>query len=225
MQTVKKTNTIVSLLLFILITNMAYGFTAEEERWLNSDDDTDVSHINEGNLRFITTPVKENILHSVNRINISKESIDNGWVSLQQCYFNLDKINKVTISYQYRFIKNLKLTSLKNIKSGVIHKQNIELIDVKENAELCMKADVRIFYQNPDLSYSLVNGPYHRRFLDGFYPYHLSLFINYPENLLTFLKSKPQQQKGFSVTHQDNKLIIDSIFEGILNTELIFKSF
>ena len=70
---------------------------------------------------------------------------------------------------------------------------------------------------------SLINGPYHRRFLDGFYPYHVSLNIHYPYSLLLFQDSTPEQQNGFSVIQETNKIIIDTYFEGILNTEIRFK--
>ena len=203
--------------------NIANAFTTEEERWLNSDDETDVSEVNEGQLVFINKPTNKKILHSINKLTITKKSIEDGWVKLLQCYRNLDQLNQVEITYKYRFIKNLTIISTTNIESARIVKQNIELTNIKNNSELCVSADVRIFYQNEDLSFSLVNGPYHRRFLDGFYPYHVSLHISYPESLLSFVSSTPKEQKGFSIVRKNNELVIDSYFEGILNTEVRFE--
>jgi len=210
------------LLLYTAIPFSTHSFTTEEERWLNSDELDITSSVNEGTLQFIQKPENKNILHSINKLNITRESIDNGWVKLHQCYRHLDKLDQVEITYKYRFMKNLTVVSKGNIKSAKIIGQNIELTSIKENAELCVSADVRIFYQNEDLSFSLVNGPYHRRFLDGFYPYHVSLHIRYPESLLSFVSSIPKEQEGFSVLRKTNELVIDSYFEGILNTETIF---
>ena len=215
--------TVGSCFFLLLTTFSANGFTAEQERWLNSNDESDVSQVNEGKLEFINGSVNKEALHSINKLTISKKSIDNGWVDLQQCYHHLDKLDNVEITYKYRFMKNLMLVSKKNIESVKVNKQSIQLNNVKDNAEICVSAKVRIFYQNKDLSFSLINGPYHRRFLDGFYPYHVSLNIHYPDSLLLFQDSTPEQQNGFSVIQETNKIIIDTYFEGILNTEIRFK--
>jgi len=216
-------STVIASFFCISLSFDSNGFTAEEEKWLNADDDTDTSSVNEGRLTFISKPENKKILHSTNKITITQNSIDNGWVGLHQCYRYLDKLEQLEITYKYRFMKNLSIVSRNNIRSAKIVKQNIELKNIKDDAELCVTADVRIFYQNKDLSFSLVNGPYHRRFLDGFYPYHVTLDIRYPSDKLLFVDSKPDKQKGFVVNQFDNRLEIDTYFEGILNTEIRFK--
>lgn len=208
------------ILLFISLNVSA--FTDAEERWLNAIDETDTIEKNEAKLKFIKPPLNKNTLYSTNTLTISQKSIDDGWVDLHQCYRYLDKLPEVDITYYYRSIKNLRLISKKNIQSAILKEQSITLKNIKHNAEICISAEVRIFYQNPDLSFSLVNGPYHRRFLDGFYPYHVTLHISYPEGLLSFVSSKPKQQEGFSIVRKSNELLIDTYFEGILNTEIKF---
>jgi len=209
-------------LLINIISAQALAYTPEQERWLNAEDDNDVSHVNEGQLVFIPPPSDKKPLHSINQLTIDKNSIDNGWVKLQQCYKHLGILEQAEISYKYRFMKQLTLISKKNIDKASVKKQSIELSNIKKNAELCISADVRIFYQNPDLSFSLINGPFHRRFLDGYYPYHVTLKINYPEQLLLFKNSIPKQQKDFSIQRKTNQIIVDTYFEGILNTEMRF---
>jgi len=205
-----------------IIATQTFAYTQEQERWLNSEDNDDVSHVNEGQLVFIVPPSDKTPLHSINHLVIDKNSIDNGWVKLQQCYKHLGILEQVEITYKYRFMKRLTLISKKHIDHARVKKQSIELHNVKKNAELCISADVRIFYQNPDHSFSLINGPFHRRFLDGYYPYHLTLKIDYPEQLLLFNNSTPKQQQGFSIQRKNNQLLIDTYFEGILNTEMRF---
>lgn len=212
-----------NLILLLLISFNVSAFTDEEERWLNAIDDVDTTEKHEAKLKFITPHKSTHILHSINTLTISKKSINSGWVNLHQCYQYLDQLPEVDITYYYQSIKNLKITSKSNIDSATLNKQNVELKNIKDNAEICVNAEVRIFYQNQDQSFSLVNGPYHRRFLDGFYPYHVSLHINYPESLLMFRSSHPKQQDGFSVRHEDNMIFVDTYFEGILNTEVKFE--
>jgi len=216
-------STVITSFFCISLSFDSNSFTAEEEKWLNADDDTDTSSVNEGQLTFISKPENKKILHSINTLTITQNSINNGWIGLQQCYRHLDKLEQVEITYKYRFMKNLTVVSKKNIKSARVVKQNIELTSIKDNAELCVSADVRIFYQNKDSSFSLVNGPYHRRFLDGFYPYHVTLDIHYPSDKLLFIDSKPAKQKGFVINQFDNRLDINTFFEGILNTEIRFE--
>ena len=218
----KITHITLAAILLTLYLSPAYSFTAEEEKWLNSEDDIDTSHINEGKLEFLKASENQNVLHSINNLTIKKSSIDDGWVNLQQCYQHLDAIKSTAISYKYRFMKNLKLISYRNIDNVTIHDQSIELTNIKNNSEICIEAEVRIFYQNPDLSFSLINGPFHRRFLDGFYPYHVTLDITYPDDSLSFTKSTPKQSSLFSIERKKGKLLINTYFEGMLNTEIRF---
>lgn len=208
-------------ILFFISIN-AFAFTDEEERWLNSIDDADITEKNEAKLKFIKPPSNSQPLHSINKLIISQESIDDGWVDLHQCYRHLDKLPEVDITYYYRSIKNLTLISKKNIDSAILKDQSITLKNIKDNAEICISAEVRVFYQNPDQSFSLVNGPYHRRFLDGFYPFHVSLNIQYPDQLLSLQETFPKPTQNFSVTNINNKLLIETYFEGILNIEVRF---
>ena len=212
----------VACLIFIFSTTVN-ALTKDDERWLNFEDNNDTSEVNEGSLVFIEKPEKNEVLYSINHLTINQSSIDDGWVKLHQCYRHLDILSATEITYQYNFIKDLKIVSKKNIKSAITKKQSIALTDIKAEAEICVSATVRIFYQNPDKTFSLVNGPYHRRFLDGFYPYHVSLIISYPGKNLKFLSTIPEQQNGFSVEKSVNKISIDTYFEGILNTEVRFK--
>jgi len=95
---------------------------------------------------------------------------------------------------------------------------------VQKAAELCTSAMVRIFYLNPDGSYSLINGPFHRKFLDGYFPYHLTLEVVYPASRLNVNYTIPVEQPGFSVKQDAGKLVLDGIFEGILNVEIVFQA-
>lgn len=194
---------------------------AELEKWFNSDDELPTSKVNDGQLNFLREKPGENIFHSEINITIDQNSIDNGWVSLTQCYNNLDPVPRTAVVYRSYFFKNLKILSSKNIKTSKVSGHKVILNDVSKNASLCIRANARNFYQNEDESFSLVNGPYHRKFLDGYFPYHLNLNIHYSP-LLKFNYSSPKQQSGFKITPLNNSLLVDTLFEGKLKTEFRF---
>ena len=195
---------------------------AEIEKWFNEDEPLFPVQVDEGELVFLAQLPDKPLLHSISEITIDTNSIDNGWVRFAQCYKNLDPISKVDIVYRYRFMRHLKISSILNIGAARVREQLIELEDVSEKAELCVNAEVRVFYQNPDGSYSLVNGPYHRKYLDGYFPYHVTLIIHYPGNKLKHIANQPVEQSGFKLKKEPDKLLIDTVFSGTLNTEIIF---
>lgn len=127
------------------------------------------------------------------------------------------------VVYHYKKLRNLTIISKKNIQHAYIKDQSVQLVDVEKNAKLCISANVKILYKN-NSTYTLKNGPYHRQFLDGFFPFHLTLKITYPASLLTYSNSKPPEQKGFIITKTENALTIDTVFTGKLVTELFFRN-
>lgn len=215
-----------SLFLLVLfftpaISAKEYLSPAEIEKWFNSDEELPTSKVNEGQLNFLDANPKKNIFSSVITIHVDQNSIDEGWTSLTQCYSNLDPVPRTAVVYRKNLIKDLKVISSKNIKDTKVSENKVYLEHVAKEASLCIGATARNFYQNEDLSFSLVNGPYHRKFLDGYYPYHLKLNIHYNPKL-KFIFHSPKQQPGFQVTQNANSLLIDTVFEGRLKTEFRF---
>jgi len=217
-------------IILILISNFIFSpallakeyLSPEElEKWFNSDEEYPASKVNEGELSFITANTKKNIFGSVITIHVDQHSIDEGWTTLTQCYSNLDPVPRTAVVYRKNLIKDLKVLSSKNIKTTKVSGNKVFLNDVRKKASLCIGATARNFYQNEDKSFSLVNGPYHRKFLDGYYPYHLKLNIHYSPKL-KFSFNLPKQQPGFIVKQDSNSLLIDTVFEGRLKTEFRF---
>jgi len=194
---------------------------AELEKWFNSDDELPTSKVNDGQLNFIKNTPEKNIFHSEINITIDQVSIDDGWTTLTQCYSNLDPVPRTAVTYRKNLIKNLKVLSSKHIKHTKVSGNKVILKEVAKDASLCIGATARNFYQNEDESFSLVNGPYHRKFLDGYFPYHLNLNIHYSPKL-KFNYSTPKQQSGFKIKQLANSLLVDTLFEGKLKTEFRF---
>ncbi len=220
---------IVSLCLYFLLSASSVNAgeevsPAELDKWFEQDNASATDKVSEGELRFITRKPNKPVLHSLNKLVIYPSSLDDGWVSLSQCYQNLDPVAASEVVYQYKSMRDLKIVNYKNIGAAQIKGQSIQLTEVKKAAELCVSARVRIFYSNPDGSYSLINGPFHRKFLDGYFPYHLILEVDYPVSKLKLKQTIPAEQPGFSVKQSAGKLVLDGIFEGILNIELVFQT-
>lgn len=226
--TIRMDQLLLSVLLFFLLPAFvnaeppADKNISEAEKWFYQDDEISTDDINEGQLSFILKPPDKPVLHSSNTLHINQISIDRGWVSLKQCYKNLDPVPVSEIVYQYKAIRKFRIISKRNINIAYIKGQSIQLRNVVKNAELCIAAEVNIFRKGKNNTFKLINGPFHRKFLDGFYPYHVSLNITYPDSHLKLIKTTPQAQPGFNIKRSANNIHIDSHFEGILMTELIF---
>jgi len=213
---------VLSLLSFHLCADE--GMTPDEqEKWFNEDDSFSPDLISEGKLKFLLEPPIKPVLHSLNVLTVTQDSIENGWVLLEQCYKHLDPVPDAEVVYRYKSMRDLTVTSKRNIETVLVKGQSVQLTNITQKAELCVKAEVRIFYKNPNGTFSLVNGPFHRKFLDGYYPYRVTLKINYPSSLLKPVQTKPEVQAGFNIKKSENVILVDSFFEGMLNTEIIFQ--
>ena len=200
--------------------------TAEElEKWFMSDELAPPTQSSDSHLTFIPPPTGKPALHSVTAITTNRQSKKTCWVDLMQCYENLDPVPEMEVVYNYKTMRKLTIVKSKNIERAYVKDQSVQLENVLKNAQLCVSTEVRIFYKNKDGSYRLVNGPFHRKFLDSYFPFHLTLKINYPSTQLKFISSKPKPQFGFVVKQLDNTLLIDSYFTGKLYTEINFKPY
>ncbi len=195
----------------------------EQDFWSDDEKTRSARDVNEGELEFLQEPPDKTVLHSTSVLHIDQTSVDEGWVRLHQCYENLDAVPAMQIVFKYRSMEKLQLLSHANIGKAWIDGQSVQLEDVGKQASLCVKARVRIFYQNPDGTFSLMNGPFHRRFLDGFYPYRVTLDIHYPAEILSFIETKPKPQAGFRLSLSAGRIMIHAYFQGILNTETRFR--
>lgn len=192
-----------------------------EEQLFYSDDEETALAISDGQRVFMSPQHDEQVLHSDNTLVISQQSLEDGWVKLQQCYSNLDPVDVTAIGYNYRGIQGLKVISSRNIASTRVVGQTIELTDIRRDARLCIQARVNLLRAHDD-SYSLRTGPYHRKFLDGYYPFHVTLTVRYPGDILELDSIDPEAQTGFNISTQLGHLKIDSWFQGRLTIEISF---
>jgi hypothetical protein len=214
-----------ALPLLFTVSAMAEPLTAEQqEEWLFDDTDSLIDEVNEGELVFLENPPDKVVHHHANRVVITQESIDEGWVRLSQCHSNLDKVSQAQIVFRPDRVRKLKVSRVANIASARVEGATVQLRDISANAQLCVDAETRVFVYNGDGTFSLRSGPYMRRFLDGFYPMRVSMEVTLATDKLRFADISPAAQKGFAVEQRNGAIHYDAWFEGRLNTEIRFYS-
>jgi len=191
--------------------------------WLPADDTEAVPQVGAGELLFLAAPPDSRTPLSDSRITVTETSLSDGWVHLEQCYSGLDAVPEAEVVYRYRDMRELRIVTTHNIGQATATQHSVQLKDVSNDAHLCIRALVRILYPLPDGRQVLRNGPFHRRFLDGYFPLHVRLQVEYPARALRYLGISPQAQPGFAVTTGDGLLTLDSWFAGELNIEISFR--
>lgn len=216
----------VAVFLFIPVT--VFALTAEEaEKWLESDDLTPPNeqtvNVNEGTLDFLATPPTKRTHHHHNVLTIYRSSLADGWVKLSQCHENMDRVHVAQVLFNKKTIKALQITKADNITKAWVEGPSVQVEDVKDNARLCIDARSQSLQKNPDGTFTLRNGPFMRKFLDGYYPLHVTVDVEFADTGLELVSTSPVAQAGFKVRQSAIKVSLDAWFEGRLMTELTFK--
>jgi len=210
---------------FIAITGMKSTEREDLERWFYDDSDDAEARalaVNEGDLEFLSSPPDKPPHELHNKYKIDSKSIKDGWVDLVQCHENLDKVRVAQILYHGRRTRDIKVLSSTGIEKTWVEKNSVQMVDITDNARICVSAKVLSLYSNFDGTYSLRNGPFHRRFLDGYYPMRVTMDVELPKGKLSFGAIEPVEQAGFSVDHDKQGMRVDALFVGQLSIEVYF---
>jgi len=181
-----------------------------------------VAAVNEGELQFLHRPPAKKVHRHFNGIDISPGSLADGWVSLRQCHENLDPVPSAQIVFRQDGIRGIRILSADSIGKAWVQGHTIQLEDVGLEARLCLTSESRALRSLGNGAYVLRNGPFMRRFLDGYYPMQVSMTISYPAEILLPLGHWPEAQDGFSVGQQEGEVSMDALFEGRLFTCFLF---
>ncbi|HSO84474.1 MAG TPA: alpha/beta hydrolase [Thiocapsa sp.] len=217
----------------ILFGALAAGFTfaedapveaafSDEEDWPEMDLEARVAAVSDGELRFVGPERAAETHRHVNRIRIGEESLSEGWIELTQCHENLDAVRAAQILFGAERIRGLEVVSAQGIGRAWVEGPSVQLTDIAPGARLCIRAESRAMYALGDGRYRLRNGPYMRRFLDGYYPMQVVLDVSYPADRLALVQHQPAAQPGFEVRAESGHVAVDAAFEGRLFTCLDF---
>lgn len=203
---------------------LAAAMAAGEDR-LEDWHEADATQVSEGELRFIEPRPDSPVLHADTRLRLTPASLQSGWVELRQCYRHLDAVDKTEIVYAYREMEDLEVTRAQNIERHRVEPRAIRIEGVGQGAQLCLQARVRILRRLSATAFGLRQGPYHRRFLDGYYPYHLSLAVSYPRDAIRLARIEPAPQPGFELVETADGIAIESWFEGEMRVDMEFATY
>ena len=179
-------------------------------------------HVNEGTLEFLATPPAEEVHAHNNRITLTAASLEDGWASLYQCHDNLDSVPAAQIVYNSERIRSLQVAVADGIGDARVEGHTIQLKDVSTTAGLCINAESRVVSTLPGNGFVVRNGPFMRKFLDGYYPMHVRLEIILPPGEWVLAGSEPAGQPGFTVTQIPGGIVAEAWFEGKLETAFHF---
>ncbi|MCU7941341.1 MAG: hypothetical protein KZQ87_01545 [Candidatus Thiodiazotropha sp. (ex Cardiolucina cf. quadrata)] len=213
------------LICLLLLYLLPWCATAEEEPFEFPDEDLEstIEAVNEGDLEFLLTPPAESVHHHINRIRISEGSLHDGWVELQQCHRHLDAVPHLEIVYHPKRIRHIKLLRAENIGTSRVIDSRIELRDVRHGASLCLQAESQSLHRSGPHSYQLRNGPYMRRFLDGYFPMQLTLQVDFPADKIRFIAMHPLPLDTGYARLRDDRIYWNGWFQGKLFTEIDFQ--
>lgn len=219
-------NTRAAALFLIATVGVASDAPTQEEleAWFEDDAAARAASVSTGELAFLATPPEGRVPHSQNVFTITPASLEDGWVGLVQCYDHLDAVPEAEVVYQYKQMRGLAVQSALAIERAWVEGQSVQLVNVQRGAKLCIGAEVRTLYANADGSFSLVNGPFHRKFLDGYYPMRVTLEVQFPPDVLCFADTQPVSRPGLRVAAGASQVTFDAWFVGELNTEIRFTS-
>lgn len=195
----------------------------EIEAWFNDDSEERALAVNEGELKFLKQKPDKPVHHLHNIFTIEKESLTSGWVGLLQCHMHLDAVSATQIVYRYKRMNNLHIESYSGIAKVWVDGKSVQLEGINQNARLCVRAEVGILQLLGDSVYVLKNGPFHRKFLDGYYPMQVTLNIRYPSSVLRIDSVRPEIKPGLTLNETHDELTLNALFEGMLTTEVRFK--
>lgn len=199
--------------------------TKEElEDWFESDNSESASHVNEGELTFLTrlTDAKP-VHHHQNKVSITADTIRTGWVKLTQCHENLDQVSRLQITFRPGYVRDMQVSEQHNVAEAWVEGHTVQLRDIGAEARICLQAHTQALKDNGNGFFGLANGPYMRKFLDGYYPMRVSMHISYPEELLQVVNVSPESQPGFVIEEKSGGLSFDATFEGELRTLIRFQ--
>jgi len=216
--------------LLLCMFNMSEAVPAQEvteealERWFEDDDAPEPYQNQSGGkaLEFIAPITDRQIPYSHTRLRFSAHSMAFGWVAITQCHYGLDPVPDAEVVYRFEQMRSLLITEVHNIAEARVVGQSVQLRDVSKGGRLCVEMEAMILKQDKDGHYRLRYGPFMRKFLDGYFPLHVLLEVNYPSELLELDTVTPPATEGIMLKQQNGWLALDAWVRGILVIELYF---
>ena len=180
-----------------------------------------IAAVNEGELAFLSGPPSGPEHHHHSRIVITGQSLLDGWVLMEQCHENLDRVAEAQIVFKAGSSRALEILGFHNMDSAFVESDSIQLRGIREGSKVCARLQTQALHTAGMNIFELRNGPFMRRFLDGYYPLQLSIQVVYPPQL-ELLDYAPANQPGYTVDSAPGHVDVEARFEGALRTRFRF---
>ena len=196
---------------------------AEDDEWLRIERqmarEQQALDVNEGELQLLDKPPGGVAHHHQNRLMLTEQSLEDGWVTMYQCHSDLDEVSSLQIVYEQDRIRDIMVLSVSNIGSAWVEGHTVQLTDIEAKSKVCISADKKAL-SHRNGRYTLKLGPFMRQFLDGYYPMRVQVEVCYPPSL-KLVSSSPVQ----AISQASEKRLsaeIDVWVVGRLDIELVF---
>jgi len=173
--------------------------------------------------RFLAEPPANPVHHHTNRITIDAQALRTGWARLRQCHTHMDALGATQIVFNAGRIREIEVVSSSHIARIRVRDDRVLLDGVEHGAAICLRAETRSVERRPDASVVVRNGPFMRRFLDSYFPMHVTLEVRYPADQLRFRSIQPSPQPGLALQQEPGRVTADAWFSGVLRTRLRFR--
>jgi len=194
----------------------------DPETLLLDDLEERIRRLNTGELRFLPAAPDRPVHHHLTRVEITPEALESGWVVLHQCHDQLDQVPATQIVYRPGTLRRLEIVGYRNIESARVEGDSVQLQNVAADAQLCVAVETRALHRTGEREWELRNGPFMRRFLDGYFPMRVSLEVKHPDGL-ELVGTDPPAQPGFEVQDAAPWVTVEAWFEGRLSTRIQFR--
>lgn len=172
-------------------------------------------------LRFLAPPATP-LHHHRKQLVIRPESLASGWVENNQCHEHLDPVAALEVVFGPGRVRRLRITRAEHIGSARVEGSSVQLQDIGPSAVLCLASENRLLEYDAALrQYTLTSGPFMRRFLDGYFPMHVSFELEYPAERLRLLDIQPPELRIGALT-APGRVQLEAWFEGRLDIGLRF---
>jgi len=177
--------------------------------------------VNEGGLAFLEQKPAADAARMEKRIDLEWGSLNDGWARMHQCHHNLDPAAAVQIVYNDERTRDIRITRRDGVGRAEVDGPSVQMKDIERGSSLCVSAEVLAIQPHPDIAgYVVDNGPFMRRFLDGYYPMQVRLAVRWPECILAFEESSPPAQPGLAIETNPRGVTLEAHFEGRLESRL-----
>lgn len=215
--------------LFAYLKEEAEFSPLQRAQWFDASglfDSQAAQSVNGGELKFVEAHKIDTRFdyHMTNRIDFLPNSLNDGWLSLQQCHYNLDAVKALEIVYAEDKTRKLSIVSQKHIGQAKVEGSSLQLTNIQGSAQICVSAETRGLERINPQQWQLKRGPFMRRYLDGYYPMQVSLEVDWQQQPIQLSQSIPPAQLGASIQQSETYFKGVYQFEGKLQPQLNFSA-